>query len=83
MKTEYKLNLNFKDCLAIIFRRNKRCLNCNSIVVRKVEKKYIEKGLGIEKRGHSIDVGHGASHLISVKYICYTCSKSFLPRDFW
>lgn len=83
MNTEYNLRLNFKDYLAILFRRNKRCPNCSSKVVRKIEKTDTGKGWGIERQGHSIDIGEKHNYKINVKYVCEPCGKSFLPREFW
>lgn len=83
MNTEYKLNLSFKDCLAILLRRNKRCPNCNSKLVRKTEKTDVGEGWGVERQGHNIDIGFKQRYIINVKYICETCENSFLPREFW
>jgi len=83
MTTEYKINLNFKDYLAIIFRRNKRCPVCANKVIRKSERTVIDKGLEIERQGHSVQIGNKNNHSVNIKYVCNTCEKSYLPREFW
>lgn len=67
----------------MLFRRNKRCLNCNSKVTRKIEKTDIKSDWGVERQGHSIEIGEKHKHKIIVKYVCDTCGNSFLPREFW
>ena len=83
MITEFNIDLTFKDYLAILFRWDKRCLNCNSSVSKKIDKVNLGKGWDVDIEGHSIDIGEKHKYKVSLKYVCDTCSKSFLPRDFW
>ena len=83
MSIEYRLDLGMKDLMAILFRRSKRCLNCNSSVIRKVEKTETEKGWKTDRQGQNIDIGYAQKYIIRVMYVCDTCGKSYLPREFW
>lgn len=83
MSTEYKINLNLKDYLAIIFRGNKTCPICSNKVTRKCDKAVINKGLEIERQGHSIQIGEKNIHSVNIMYVCDICEKSYLPREFW
>ena len=83
MSTEYNINLNFKDYLAIIFRRNKRCPICSNKVIRKSKKTVINKGLEIDRQGHNVQISDKNKHSVNICYVCNTCEKSYLPREFW
>ena len=83
MGTEYQINLNFKDYLAILFRWNKRCPICSNKVTRKIERTVIDKGRTIERQGHNIEIGDRHKHSVKVRYVCNTCGKFFSPREFW
>ena len=83
MSTEYKINLSFKDYLAIIFRRNKRCPICSNKVTRKTDKTFTDKGIKVERQGHSVQIGNKSTHSVKITYECRACEKSFLPREFW
>ena len=83
MTTEYRFDLSFKDYLAILFRRNKRCLNCNSPVTRKIDKADHGKGWDANVHGHSVDIGHKHKYTVNLKYVCEVCNNSYLPREFW
>ncbi len=83
MSTEYKINLNFKDYLAILLRRNKRCPVCSNKVIRKSKRTVIDKGLEIQRHGHSVQISNKNNHSVNIWYVCKICEKSFLPREFW
>ena len=79
----YDIDLSFRDVLAIVFRRNKNCLNCSGKVIRKTEKIDLGEGWDVDRQGLNFDVSWAHKYRIKVKYVCKSCDQTFLPREFW
>ncbi len=83
MQLSYTLDLDFKYVLAILFRRNKRCLDCLSSVNRKTTKEDLGFGWEKERRGLSFKINYAKRYDIKVEYICESCGKKHKPSEFW
>ena len=83
MQISYSFDLDFYDVLAIIFRRNKRCIDCSNPVNRKTTKEDLGFGWEKEQRGLNFEINYAKRHKVKVEYICEACKRKHKPSEFW
>ncbi len=79
----YDFDIRLKDILAVLFRRNKKCLACEGNVKLKMENKFINEGWNTSKNDNGIDVDWAKKYLVSITYTCKDCNKIHRAREFW
>ena len=83
MQFSYNIDLDFNDLLAILFRRNKRCLDCSGSVIRKTIKEDLGYGWEKEQPGLNLKINYAKRHNLKIEYICASCGKKHKPSEFW
>ena len=79
----YDFDISFKDILAVLFRRNKKCLACGGNVKIKMANKFIKEGWNTSTNDNGIDVDWAKKYVVSINYTCKDCNKNHRARAFW
>jgi len=83
MQFSYNFDLKFRDVLAILFRRSKRCLDCSSSVNRKTTKEDLGFGWEKEHSGLNFEINYAKRYNVKIEYICESCGRKHKPSEFW
>ena len=81
--TSVDLKVSFKDILAMLFRRQKKCLFCEAPVKRKTNKKYLGERWSDVGGRNEIHFAKAKKYEWSIVYICTSCGDQYEPNEFW